>query len=147
MAKTLKDLFLAMLNATLILVALCLVLALLVVNRANSLTATFAQNLSVVGPLQETVQETGSEIAALRADLATIGSQSEEVSSATMERLQARAAAMETRLQQMQDNLAELRNAPEQMIDHAIEKAGDEAVSSVARIRGCVPPETVSTGS
>ena len=84
MGKTLKDLFLALLNATLILVALCLFLFLMAANKANSLTETFAEHLQIVGPLQESVQTTGTEIAALRSDLAELKNQSGEVSSATM---------------------------------------------------------------
>ena len=62
MAKTLKDLLLAMLNATLILVALCLFLALTVVNQAHSPgQRPFAEHLHVLGPLRESVQETGEE--------------------------------------------------------------------------------------
>lgn len=139
MAKTLKDLLLAMLNATLILVALCLFLALTVVNRAHSLTATFAEHLDVLGPLQESVQATGEELAAFRSDLAGLRDQSQDLSSQTMARLQERAAAMENKLADMQASLADLRQAPTRLVDHAIEKAGDEAVDSVARIRGCVP--------
>ena len=139
MAKTLKDLLLAFLNATLILVALCLVLALMVVNRANSLTETFAENLNVVAPLQEAVQSTGTEIAALRTDLAAIGSQSQDASSEAMARVQTRVADMEKRLNDMQSRLQELREVPAEMIDQAISRAGDEAVNSIGRIRGCVP--------
>jgi septal ring factor EnvC (AmiA/AmiB activator) len=142
MAKTLKDLLLALLNATLILVALCLFLALSVVNRAHSLTATFAQNLQVLGPLQESVQQTGAELAAFRADLAGVRDQSRDLSTETLTRLQERAAEMESRLSEMQAAMIDLRHAPERLVDHAIQQAGDQAVQTAARIRGCVPPPT-----
>lgn len=141
MGKTLKDLFLAVLNATLILVALCLFLLLMVLNRANSLTETFAEHLQIVTPLQESVQTTGAEIAALRSDLADLKNQSGEASSATMTRIQDRVETMETRLADMQGTMAELRGVPERLLDQAITKAGDQAVISVTRIRGCVPAD------
>lgn len=147
MGKTLKDLFLALLNATLILVALCLFLFLMAANKANSLTETFAEHLQIVGPLQESVQTTGTEIAALRSDLAELKNQSGEVSSATMTRIQDRMEAMEAKLDDMQNALADLRTAPERLLDQAIEKAGDQAVISVTRIRGCVPADDVSPTS
>jgi chromosome segregation ATPase len=141
MGKTLKDLFLALLNATLILVALCLFLSLMLVNRANSLTESFAEHLRTVAPLQESVQEAGAEIAALRADLAALGDQSGEISSATMQRIQDRVEEMEARLETMQASMAELRDAPERLVDHAIEKAGEQATATATRIRGCVPAD------
>lgn len=142
MGKTLKDLLLALLNATLILVALCLFLLLMLANRANSLTESFAQHLQIVAPLQERVQSTGAEIAALRTDLAEIKDQSGDISSATMTRIQDRIEAMESRLAEMQSSMAELRTAPERLLDQAIEKAGDQAVVSITRIRGCVPADS-----
>lgn len=145
MGKTLKDLFLALLNATLILVALCLFLLLMVVNKANSLTETFAEHLQIVAPLQESVQTTGAEIAALRADLAELKDQSGDVSSATMTRIQGRMETMEARLNDMQGSLEDLRGAPERLLNQAIEKAGDQAVNTATRIRGCVPAEDIAS--
>lgn len=139
MAKTLKDLLLAMLNATLILVVLCLVLALTVVNRASSLTATFAENLNVVEPLQQSVQDTGAEVAALRTDLAALRDPSQDVSSATITRIQDRVTGLESKLNDMQASLASLRDAPKTLVDHAIATAGDQAVQSIGQIKGCVP--------
>lgn len=147
MGKTLKDLFLALLNATLILVALCLFLLLMVANKANSLTETFAKHLQIVAPLQESVQTTGAEIAALRTDLAELKNQSGEVSSATMARIQDRVETMEAKLDDMKGSLAELRTVPERLLDQAIKKAGDQAVISVTRIRGCVPADGTSPTS
>lgn len=145
MAKTLKDLILALLNATLILVVLCLVLGLMVVNRANSVTATFAENLNVVAPLQESVQATGAEVAALRTDLATLRDESQDLSSATMMRIQDRVTALETKLDGMQESLSSLRDAPKTLIDHAIATAGDQAVQSIGQIKGCVPAADPAT--
>lgn len=139
MGKTLKDLFLALLNATLILVALCLFLLLMLVNRANSLTDSLADNLRVVAPLQDSVQETGAEIRALRSDLAEIRDQSGAASSATMQRIEDRVAGMEDRLATMQTNLTELRGAPERLVDHAIAQAGEQLAVTAFRIRNCAP--------
>ena len=61
MIKTLKDLALALLNATLLLIALCLFLAWLVSSRVDGMLATFASNLELVGPLREDVQAMTAE--------------------------------------------------------------------------------------
>ncbi len=147
MGKTVKDLFLALLNATLILIALCLVLALMVFNRANSLAESFADNLQIVTPLQESVRNTGAEVAALRSDLAGLKEQSGDVSSATMARVEDRIETMEARLDEMMATLTELRGTPQRLLDQAIEKAGDQAVLTAGRIRGCVPPDGAATPS
>lgn len=141
MAKTLKDLFLAALNATLMLVALCLVLLLMLFSRVNSLSESFSEHLNVVGPLTQSVQDTGSEIAALRGDLAALRGQSQDVSSATMTRINARVDTIEERMASMQSSMQQLRDAPAKLLDHAIDRAADQAVAGIARMRGCVPGE------
>lgn len=140
MAKTLKDLVLALLNATLILVALCLFLAWKVSSTVDGMVGTFAQNLEIVGPLREDVQSMTSELGALRSDLAQIGSQTGEARSAAMARLQTRVDQMDTRLADARANLASLRNAPEQLIDQALEKTAQNFTQSVIDIRNCTPP-------
>ncbi len=139
MAKTLKDLFLALINATLILVALCLVLLMMVLTKANSLSETFAQNLSVVAPLQKSVSSTRDEMVGLREDLTTLRGQTGAAASATLARVQARVDIMERQWSQMQESLSNLHQAPTMLVDHAIEKAAQEAVDGLADLRGCVP--------
>jgi len=141
MAKTLKDLFLAALNATLILIALCLVLLILLVNKADSLTATFAEHLNVVSPLRDSIQETGTEIAGLRTDLTSLRGQADSVSLAALARIENRVVAMETRVQDMQSSVTSLAATPQRLLDHAIEEAADQAVATAARLRNCTPAD------
>lgn len=141
MAKTLKDLFLAALNATLILIALCLVLLILLVTKADSLTATFARHLNVVSPLRDSIQETGAEISGLRGDLAAMRGQADAASLAVLTSLQGRVSVMETRMQDMQSSVTTLADAPQRLLDHAIQEAADQAVTSAARLRNCTPSD------
>ncbi len=141
MAKTLKDLFLALLNATLILVALCLVLLLMLVGQIGGLSDSFAAHLTVIDPLTQRVQSTRTEIAALREDLVALRDPAQDVSSETMARIEIRIKAVEARLAGMQSAMQDLRDAPRSLVDHAIDRAADQAVVSVARIRGCTPGE------
>ncbi len=139
MGKVIKDLLLAMLNATLILVALCLFLGLTVVNRANDLTASFAQNLQIVDPLTQELQETRSEVAALRSDLATLRSQTGELSTATLQNVETRVEALESRVDDVLTGAENIISDPSDIIDAAIQSSADELVESLGELRGCTP--------
>lgn len=141
MAKTLKDLFLALLNATLILVALCLVLLVLLTGRIQALSDAFAEHLTVVDPLTQNLRDAGAEIAALRGDLAALRDRSRDLSPDGMMRIDARAARIETRLADMQGALDRLRDVPGTLLTRAIDHTADRTVAGVARLRGCVPAD------
>ena len=145
MIKTLKHRALALLNATLLLIALGLFLAWLVSSRVDGMLATFASNLELVGPLREDVQAMTAEVAALRADLASLSSQGGEAGSATMRAVQDRIAALDARLTQADARIETLRQAPGELVDRAIERTMTTAASEFARavndIRGCGKPQ------
>ena len=142
MLTTLKNLGLAMINATLILIVLCLFLTWKITNRVDNLASNFAQNLNIVAPLREDLQGATKELAALRSDLAALKTQSGDVSSATLQRLQDRMSQTQGKLETAQQSVRDLTQAPAQLIDHAIETAADEFAQRAKDIRGCVPPET-----
>jgi len=142
MLTTLKNLGLAMINATLILIVLCLFLTWKITNRVDNLASNFAQNLNIVAPLREDLQGATRELAALRSDLAALKTQSGDVSSATLQRLQDRMSQTQGKLETAQQSVRDLAQAPAQLIDHAIETAADEFAQRAKDIRGCVPPET-----
>ncbi|MFV0514865.1 MAG: hypothetical protein ACK5MY_14745 [Jhaorihella sp.] len=141
MAKTLKDLALALLNATLLLIALCLFLAWQVASKVDGMIATFASNLEIVAPLREDVQAMTGEVAALRTDLASLSSQGAEAGSATMRAVQNRVAALETQLSQAGARIDALLQAPGALVDQAIDRTMTSAASEFSRaindIRGC----------
>lgn len=141
MRKTLKDLFLALLNATLILVALCLFLLVLLVSKANSLSDSFDEKLALVTPIQDNIKSTLSEATALRKDLSALRDQSTSVSSDAMKRIETRIDGLNEQLSTMQGSLQTLTQAPNELVDHAIESAADQVVLGVARIKGCTAPE------
>ncbi|MEX0286960.1 MAG: hypothetical protein AB3N23_20340 [Paracoccaceae bacterium] len=124
--KTIKDLLLALVNATLILIALCLFLGLQVVNRANDITATFASNLVKLEPVKAEVAGVREEVAGLRADLQTLQAGSGELSSAALAGLETRLDAVSGRLDGMQATVQEVKSLPYDLTDHAIEKAAQE---------------------
>ncbi len=144
MLRVLKDLFFALLNATLILIALCLFLAWQLSNRVHDLTAAFASNLQIVEPLQQEMQDTRTELAGLRADLATLRDQSGEVSSAALQRVETRVDALESRVDGVLTQAESVVSDPSDLIDHAIQSGANELVESLGRMRGCVPADAVS---
>lgn len=141
MAKTLKDLALALLNATLILVALCLFLAWKTSSTVNGMVGEFASQIEIVGPVREDVQAMTTELKGLRADLAEVktGAASPEV----VARLQTRVESMSNRLDRVEGALTGLADKPEEMISLAVEKmtqgVAEGAAQAINDVRGCTP--------
>ncbi|WP_170330905.1 hypothetical protein [Ruegeria arenilitoris] len=142
MAKTLKDLVLALLNATLILVALCLFLGLKLSQSIESIRDGFAENLQLVTPLRDQAQSIRGELAAVRSDLAAIRAQDGTLDSVVRQKLNAtlqRLNDLETKLETTQSQLAGLAEKPEELIDHAITTSADVVTDRILVIRGCEP--------
>ncbi len=141
MAKTLKDLLLALLNATLILLAICLFLGWKLAQSVDQIRTGFAENLQVVAPLREEAQGIRGELTALRSDLASLSAGS--LLDATM-RQQVNTALqrlnnLEGKLEDTQTRLAKLVEEPEDLINYAITKSADSFTDLILVIKGCEP--------
>lgn len=139
MVKTLKDLTLALFNATLILLALCLFLAWNVFTTVDGLTATFSESLIKVTPLRDEVVGLRSDLSDIRADLAALKEQSGPYATATLNGVQQKVQTLETKIQGVQTRVGQLIDTPELLIDHTIEMAADALTRSVSDLTGCVP--------
>ncbi|WP_299887314.1 hypothetical protein [uncultured Ruegeria sp.] len=142
MAKTLKDLVLALLNATLVLIALCLFLGWKLASSVDNITTSFSENLKIVTPLREEAQGIRGELAALRSDLAAIPVDGGTLDSATAARIAEaldKLNAVEYKLQSTQARFAEMAESPEMLIEQAIDLSADAVADRVKDIRGCVP--------
>ena len=139
--KTVGSLVLAMINATLILVVLCLILGLTLVNRIDGLTQTFAQNLVQVEPLRDELQETRAEIAGLRSYLSDVLSESGDLSASASARLQSQLTRLNTKMETADARMTALADMPAQLIDQAVQSLADEAALTVARFSGCTPAD------
>ncbi len=142
MAKTLKDLLLALLNATLILLALCLFLGWKLAQSVDQIRVGFAENLQVVAPLRDQAQGIRGELAALRSDLATLGSQGTQLNAVTRQQLNAalrRLGDLEGKLEDTQTRLAGLVEKPEDLIDYAITTSADTVTDLLLILKGCEP--------
>ncbi|WP_282021881.1 hypothetical protein [Ruegeria faecimaris] len=140
MAKTLKDLALALINATLILVALCLFLGWKLATTAQSLMSDFSQKVQIVAPLREEVQGVRSELAALRTELATIQVNGALADTATAQRVSQtldRLSQIEDTLQAAQSRIVAVAETPDAFISTSIEKTADTVADRIITIKGC----------
>lgn len=138
--RALRDLAIAMINATLILVLLCLILGLRLTSRVDDVTTHFAESLVSVEPLREDVRSMTGEIAGLRSDLGAIRENSGELTSETARALTARLDQFESRLDGVRDRLQSVEFDPQVMVDHAIETAANETAAAFGSLVGCELP-------
>lgn len=142
MARTLKDLLIAMLNATLILLALCLFLGWKLASTMNGITTNLTDNLQLAAPVREQAKGIREELAALRGELASLNSGTGTLDSATAQRIDAaliRLDGMEEKIGAVQARIISLAESPDQVIDHAIQTSADAVADRIIAIRGCVP--------
>ncbi|MEM1006659.1 MAG: hypothetical protein AAGK26_14780 [Pseudomonadota bacterium] len=141
MAKTLKDLLLALLNATLLLVALCLFLAWQLITAVQDVTSGFSETLQRVAPLREDAQAVQGQLAELRTELAAAKAGANVVDDATAQRLNSaldRLEDLENNLQSAQSRLTDLAASPDVLIDQTLTTAADVVADRIIAIRGCV---------
>ncbi|NSY36957.1 hypothetical protein [Leisingera sp. ANG59] len=121
MAKILYDLTKTLLNATLILLALCLFLGWKLMAAAEGVTANAAALADRVTPLRTSVTGLQAEVAALR------GSLTEGTASA------ARFDKLEERLAQLQASVSEMRALPQQAAAEAARAGAAELAGRIIR--------------
>jgi hypothetical protein len=140
MLKIIKDIAVAMINATLILILLCLFMAWRVSSTANDLAASFASNIEVLKPVRGSVEDMTAELAALRDDLQTLRTQGGTLNAAVTQRIDTRLDALQTQLVGVSGTLEPYLQDPAILIDKGFQSAANHAVSAFADMRGCVPP-------
>lgn len=144
MARTLKDLLLALLNATLILLALCLFLGWKLAQSVENIQDRFQQNLQIVRPFQEQARNIRADLSALRDELKAVragGSTDLDTGqklARTLDRLDQSLAA----LNRAQDTLTQIAETPELLIDRAIITAIDTTSQRLMTLRGCGAQES-----
>ncbi|CUJ88953.1 hypothetical protein RUE5091_00795 [Ruegeria denitrificans] len=142
MAKTLKDLLLAMLNATLILVALCLFLGWKLASTVEDITMVFSEKAQVIAPLRDEIRGVQGELVALRSDLADVqagGSVTDISEKLRISTALVKLDNLEEGMQITQARIAEITQTPGVLINSAIEKSADVVADRIIAIRGCVP--------
>lgn len=139
--KIVKNLLLAMINATLILLALCLFLFWQVSNTAERIAGEFAGNLAVLEPVTQSVQGLNAEVVALRGDLSALMAGSGDLATQGSQQVQARISALQADLDQLQSTMDRIADTPDRLMVTAIDAASDKAANTLIELRGCQKPD------
>lgn len=133
--RTFLQLFLALVNATLILAALCLWFAWGALSAADRVSGQINDAAQTILPLRGEITTLTAEIAAARTDLAAMPAGGAEAAA-----LQARLAAIEMRLAEIGASVTALAADPDALIDRAVSSAfaglGDAVAQAIAALRG-----------
>lgn len=130
LGRSLGNLALALLNATLILAALCLWLAWGALSAAEQVSGQIEEAAQTVLPLRTEIVSLTEEIAATRAELAELRSGG----AADRAGLEQRIAGVEAELARLTDAVTELGADPEVLIDRAVTSAFDGLGETVADV-------------
>lgn len=145
--KTLKDLLVAMINATLILVAICLFFLWRLSESAERVVASFAQNLQIVAPLENSVDRLRNEVAGLRSDLASISLDSSALTAQATANMQRRADAVQTELEGINSSLARLADTPETLMQTALDDVATRVSGRIGAVASCYAPDPTPDAS
>ncbi len=138
--KTLQNLFLACLNATLILVFLCLLTAYFAFKKVEGISIAFAQNLVSISPLVDEVSAFNTTMIDLKEEVELLRQSPGANRGASSYQLEARLDKIQASIDDFNESVRKISNAPTKLIDHAIDKAALELKTGINEIRSCSPP-------
>lgn len=141
--RTVFNLLLALVNATLILLAICLYLELRVVQKMDSLTATFSQNLITIEPLKDSVESLSSEVTELRAELKSLRETPGKMTAAAEQKLSTRLDNLNSQLTAVKTKFNDVVQNPDELVDKAVDAGTQAIVQGIADLRGCTLPSDV----
>jgi hypothetical protein len=141
--RKLGALLLALLNATLILAAICLWLAWGALSSAERVAAQIGEAAETVLPLRAEIVTLTGEIAATRTALATLGTEGAGDRAA----LERRIAGVEAELARLTAAVTALGADPEVLIDRAVTSAFEGLGATVAEILSGLRREPAEPGS
>ncbi|WP_425092659.1 hypothetical protein [Tropicimonas sp. S265A] len=139
---TLKNLALALLNATLLLLAVCLFLAWQLVQSFADISTQLTETLTGITPLRTDVQVLSAESAALRAELTALRDLERTGTADLSQGALARIAGLEARLTEIADRVDGITSAPETLMIAALDHALDRATGGLTKLADCKAPDT-----
>jgi hypothetical protein len=142
LSKTLGNLALALINATLILIALCLFLAWQVLSGFQHISEEFAETLLEMAPVRDDIQALTTEARDLRGDLQALQLRPLADGNAPLAQQQEQLAAFQARMEGTLDRVDAMISQPETLIYGAIDHTAQRATESVSDIVGCTRPDT-----
>ncbi|MEX0339988.1 MAG: hypothetical protein AB3N11_13225 [Arenibacterium sp.] len=137
-----KDILLALLNATLILIALCLWLAWQLGDTISAATTEFSERVANVKPLRGDVQSMTAQVAALREDVAALRQSSDAPQKVAVNDLLDRLDQIDIRVSGTLDRVDHLVSHPGDLVEIAVERAGARIQSMVHQAWACVKRDT-----
>jgi len=143
LGRSVGNLVLALLNATLLLAALCLWLAWGALSAAERVSGQIEEAAQTVLPLRTEIVTLTEEIAATRTELAELRSDG----AADRAALEQRIAGVEAELARLTEAVTELAADPEALIDRAVTSAFDGLGDTVADILNGLRGEAAAPGS
>ncbi|MCV6586263.1 MAG: hypothetical protein OIF47_12065 [Marinibacterium sp.] len=142
MGKALWNLLVALINATLILLALCLFLGWKVVSTVDDLRAGFAQSIAEAVPVTGQLQDLRSDIAGIRSDLQSAIAAGGDTTA--MDSALSRVIALETRANAAITRAEEITDDPSALVDQAITSTAAALTQSANDLRGCTVTEPLA---
>lgn len=136
--NTLKNLLFAMLNATLILIALCLALAYGAASTFERAMEGLGEQVVSIRPVAGELRNLTGELKALRADLAALREQNRENREEALEKVAAKLDAAEGRLAAFGENMEVLAQKPDQIIDTALDKVSTRIGEGLSALAPCI---------
>ncbi len=130
MKKLILDLLKAMINATLLLLALCLFLGWKLMGTVQDVTGKVTAAVVQITPVQDRIQDLRLEVAGLRSDIV---SRPELAISSQLDTLDRRLAAL-------QQELTQLRQLPAEIVHDAAQTGAAELAGQIARLTSCGSP-------
>jgi uncharacterized small protein (DUF1192 family) len=141
LAPTLRNLALALLNATLILAALVLWLAWRTADAVHDVTEDVDLALVGLDPVRADLALLRDEVAGLRADIAALSTSDPGGARPLTEPIEQRIAALDRRIADAVARVDRLTSDPAVLIDRAIGSVAENLTRYVARLRDCVPAD------
>lgn len=133
----LKNLALALLNATVLLVALCLFLALQITNSAERAAEKFSEAISSLAPVRTEVSDINATLQELRGDVQSLAQRPSVVSDDQAAALTAQIETLSNRLEGVDAKLEGLGEVPDQVVTTAIDYVADTVSNGVNAYRNC----------
>ncbi|MGR3617376.1 MAG: hypothetical protein ACU0BB_15245 [Paracoccaceae bacterium] len=141
MGKTIRDLLLALVNATLILLAVCLFLGWKLSQTVEDVTDNLKGALISVTPLGDEVRALHDELQDVRDNVNTLMENRGDRSGERMQALNVQMTQIDTKLTQIRDQLQGLKEMPETVMNTAISTGVDRVMMHAANLRGCTATE------
>ncbi len=135
LGRTIGNLLLALLNATLILVALCLYLAWQLAQEVETVAGHVSEKVGQVESLRSEVSSMTAEMAALRADLSKQSVQADSLTLQKMDDLSAKLDRIENGMAETRGKVEAFLDEPNALVDRAVDRTTDNLKEIIADFR------------